>query len=75
MADQIISCPHCNQELSLAEEYMGMEVSCPTCNRNFVADAPESAAPSENNTENKSAFLLNKLKKHVKPPSIQADRT
>ena len=62
MADQIISCPHCNQELSIAEEYLGMEVSCPTCNRNFVADVQESAAPSENNTENKSAFLLNKLK-------------
>lgn len=62
MADQIISCPHCSQELSIAEEYLGMEVECPSCNRNFVADVPESAAPSENNTENKSAFLLNKLK-------------
>ena len=44
MADQIISCPHCNQELSIAEEYLGMEVSCPTCNQTFAAAEKKAAA-------------------------------
>ena len=44
MAEKIISCPHCNQELSLAEEYMGMEVSCPTCNKTFTATEKKAAA-------------------------------
>ena len=38
MADQTIVCPHCNQELSIDEQYLGMEVECPSCNQNFTAE-------------------------------------
>ena len=37
MAEKTIFCPHCNQELSIEEQYLGMEVECPTCNKNFTA--------------------------------------
>ena len=37
MAEKNIKCPHCNSELALAEEYMGMEVQCPVCDKNFTA--------------------------------------
>ena len=42
MAEQNIKCPHCNSELTLDEEYMGMEVECPACNQNFVAAPSDS---------------------------------
>ena len=37
MAEKIINCPHCNQQLYLDEQYFGMEVECPTCGNSFVA--------------------------------------
>ena len=37
MADATIKCTHCQQELSLDEQYLGMEVECPTCGNSFVA--------------------------------------
>lgn len=37
MADVTIKCTHCQQELSLDEQYLGMEVECPTCGNSFVA--------------------------------------
>ena len=40
MAEQNIKCPHCNSELTLAEEYIGMEVTCPICSKSFVAAPP-----------------------------------
>lgn len=39
MAEKNISCPHCHQELTLEEGYLGMEVQCPTCQKAFVAAA------------------------------------
>ena len=41
MADATIKCPHCQQELSLDEQYLGMEVECPTCGNSFVAQQSE----------------------------------
>ena len=37
MAEKTIFCPHCNEELALDEEYLGMEVECPVCQKAFVA--------------------------------------
>ena len=37
MAEKTIFCPHCNQELSIDEQYLGMEVECPICNKTFAA--------------------------------------
>lgn len=38
MAEKIIQCPHCQENLSLDEEYIGIEVECPVCNTAFVAE-------------------------------------
>ena len=62
MAEVTIRCPHCKAELAAEEEWGGMEVCCPLCNKNFIvelpppesrndasnpqADAPESALPA-----------------------------
>ncbi|MBQ7207124.1 MAG: hypothetical protein IJS01_04935 [Lentisphaeria bacterium] len=40
MAEKNISCPHCGQELSIEEQYLGMEVECPTCRKSFTAGSP-----------------------------------
>ena len=47
MAEITIFCPHCNQELALEEEYLGLEVQCPTCNKDFVAQCEEENAAAE----------------------------
>ena len=73
MAEKIIFCPHCNQELSLAEEHMGMEVECPCCSRNFITGVPETAQqaqPVENNMENKSGYKKCKRKLVKTVPSV-----
>ena len=36
-AEVTVKCPHCQQKLSLDEQYLGMEVECPTCGNSFVA--------------------------------------
>lgn len=33
MAEKIINCPNCQQQLSIDEQYMGMEVECPFLQR------------------------------------------
>ena len=38
MAEQIVKCPHCQQQVSIDERYYGMELQCPTCNKTFTAD-------------------------------------
>lgn len=65
MAEKTIFCPLCKQELSIDEQYIGMEVECPCCSRNFITEVPETAQqaqPVENNVENQGAHLLNKFK-------------
>ena len=47
MAEIIIFCPHCNQELSIDEQYLGMEVECPSCNQNFTAEITPTQSPLE----------------------------
>ncbi len=37
MAEKTIFCPHCNQKLRIAEQHLGMEVTCPTCKQTFTA--------------------------------------
>lgn len=37
MAEKTIVCPHCQQQLTIDEEYIGMAVECPTCNQSFTA--------------------------------------
>ena len=37
MADLTICCPLCNEELLIDDEYLGMELECPTCKQTFTA--------------------------------------
>ena len=46
MAEKNIGCPHCGQELSIEEQYLGMEVECPTCHKTFVASSQTEQAIS-----------------------------
>ena len=36
MAEFITKCPHCNAELQVQNEWIGMEVECPQCKKMFV---------------------------------------
>ena len=47
MAEKTIFCPHCNEELALDEEYLGMEVECPVCQKAFVAQQKINTVPEE----------------------------
>ena len=48
MAEFTTKCPHCKAELVAEEEWNGMEVTCPTCKRNFTVekDIPLKPTPS-----------------------------
>ena len=35
------TCPHCGQKVEVQESLIGMEVKCPTCQQNFVINAPK----------------------------------
>ena len=36
MAEFITKCPHCNVELQAQDEWIGMEVECPECQKTFI---------------------------------------
>ena len=55
-----LNCPHCGNELSVESSMVGMQVSCPICNREFVV-------PAKNNAPKKSS-----LKLHLPGVSTQA---
>jgi hypothetical protein len=42
----VIKCEHCQAALKLPEEYIGKEVQCPSCQREFIASAAQEAPPS-----------------------------
>ena len=64
MAEKIIICPNCQQQLSIAEEYLGMAVECPTCSTTFTAKAQdrETAAPVQSTMKDKLSSLKEKTK-------------
>ena len=35
MAEFIKKCPHCNAELQVQDEWIGMEIECPRCEEKF----------------------------------------
>ena len=42
MSESLMSCPHCGAELSIDDAYLGQQMTCPTCNKLFMAgEAPE----------------------------------
>lgn len=43
MAQQEIHCPHCNQLLTIEADWIGMELECPICKKNFTIPAPAPA--------------------------------
>ena len=62
MAEKIIICPNCQQQLSIAEEYLGMAVECPTCSTTFTAKPQdrETAAPMQSTMKDKLSSLKEK---------------
>ncbi|MBO5306474.1 MAG: hypothetical protein J6C40_00595, partial [Lentisphaeria bacterium] len=46
MASFMSFCPHCNNMLSMEEEWRGMEVTCPHCGEKFIIPKDTSAAAS-----------------------------
>ena len=51
MAEFITKCPHCNSELQVQDEWIGMEVECPICHNKFVIANP-TAVPDSKKTSN-----------------------
>lgn len=41
MAEFNTNCPHCNAELQVQEEWIGMEVECPQCKKTLQITAPQ----------------------------------
>lgn len=62
MAEITIFCPHCNQELSIDEQYLSMEVECPTCNKNFTVEIAPAETPALSPAKNSPGNLINKGK-------------
>ena len=49
MANYDINCPHCGGELEVEDEWAGMEVTCPSCQNDFVV--PPGPEPVEANSQ------------------------
>ncbi|MBE6389828.1 MAG: hypothetical protein E7043_06610 [Lentisphaerae bacterium] len=48
MVEKIIKCPHCQSELSVDEQYFGMQLQCPVCRKEFTAEKQDQE-PDKNN--------------------------
>ena len=49
MAEFITKCPHCNNDLQVQDEWIGMEVECPICHNTFVIANPTAVPDSKKN--------------------------
>jgi len=45
MADIKFSCPHCDQHIQADTSYGGMQITCPSCQGNFIVPTPTPASP------------------------------
>ena len=72
MSEKTIFCPHCQQELSIDEQYLGMEVECPTCNQSFTAQATSSVKNAFQQIKNASAQLGNSVGENLRHVQFDA---
>lgn len=72
MAEFITKCPHCGADLQVQDEWSGMEVECPCCNKNFTV-------PKNNGNQVDSAIFNNNSDTYENSDDffsgIAADRT
>ena len=61
MAEEIILCPHCNQELSIDDSFRGKNILCPLCNNKFIYGAEEFAE----NQKTSGRLTLPKISDHI----------
>ena len=47
MAEFITKCPHCNSELQVQDEWIGMEVECPLCHKMFAINKSSAIVETE----------------------------
>ena len=52
MAQFTTKCPHCGAELSVADEWVGMEVECPACGQPFAVREDGGCPDTENDERN-----------------------
>ena len=55
MAEFEIQCPHCGTTLTVQEEWIGMNVECPLCKKNFVIERNSNSVSNLNNTAAKNS--------------------
>ena len=72
MAEKTIVCPHCQQELNIDEQYLGMEVECPICNQSFTAQAASSVKNAFQQIKNASAQLGNSVGENLRHVQFDA---
>lgn len=66
--DIVFKCEHCNQELSVDENGVGVEIQCPSCGQSIIVPPPppQQSSPGE---EARSLLLPPKEEKHFKVPT------
>lgn len=57
----IYPCPYCDTELNLQPEHIGRRITCPACNRSFIADDLPPVTIAEKPAENKRFKLIIRL--------------
>lgn len=65
MAEFITKCPHCNNNLQVQDEWIGMELECPQCRQKFVLAPGETAKPPFESDEKNCPFCGETIKKQA----------
>ena len=70
MAEFITKCPHCNNNLQVQDEWIGMELECPQCRQKFVLAPGETAKPPFESDEKNCPFCGETIKSKLSIANI-----
>ena len=69
MAEFIMKCPHCKNDLQVKDEWIGMNVDCPLCSKTFtVQKSPARRSKNNSRTSSTPKYYCSSCKKEYPEP-------
>ena len=69
MAEFIMKCPHCQNDLQVEDEWIGMNVDCPLCSQTFtVQKSPTKRSKNNSRTSSTPKYYCSNCKKEYPKP-------